>query len=94
MIDSVRETVDSLAAMADDIAKARGAGELLKSLPDEQKRLRKIRYEAVVRLRKQKVSYRKIADGIGVSLARVQQIEAEETGRSTRKKAADEPPEE
>lgn len=94
MIDSVRETVDSLDAMADDIAKAKGAGELLKSLPDEQQRLRKIRHEAVVRLREQKVSYRKIADGIGVSLARVQQIEAEETGRSTRKKAASEPPEE
>jgi len=89
VIDSVKETVDSLNAMDDDIAKAKGAGALLKSLPEEQQRLRKIRHEAVLRLRARKVSYRDIAKGIGVSLARVQQIEAEETGRSTRKKAAD-----
>lgn len=86
VIDSVKATVDSLNAMDDDIAKAKGAGDLLKSLPEEQQRLRKIRYEAVVRLRARKVSYRDIARGIGVSLARVQQIEAEETGRATRKK--------
>lgn len=88
MIDLVKETVDSLKAMDDDIAKAKGAGELLKGLPDEQKRLREIRRDAVIRLRSQKVSYREIAKSIGVSLARVQQIEVEETGRSTRKKAA------
>ncbi len=87
MIDSVKATVDSLSAMDDDIAKAKGAGALLKSLPEEQQRLRKIRHEAVIRLRARKVSYRDIAKGIGVSLARVQQIEAEETGRSTRRKA-------
>jgi DNA-directed RNA polymerase sigma subunit (sigma70/sigma32) len=87
VIDSVKETVDSLDAMDDDIAKAKGAGALLSSLPEEQQRLRKIRHEAVVRLRARKVSYRDIAKGIGVSLTRVQQIEAEETGRSTRKKA-------
>ncbi len=89
VIDSVKETVNSLVAMDDDFAKAKGAGALLKSLPEEQQRLRKIRHDAVVRLRADKVSYREIARRIGVSLARVQQIEAEETGRSTRRKAAE-----
>jgi DNA-directed RNA polymerase specialized sigma24 family protein len=89
VIDSVRETVDSLVAMDDDYAKAAGAGALLKSLPEEQQRLRKIRHEAVVRLRADNVSYREIARRIGVSLARVQQIEAEETGRATRRKTAE-----
>lgn len=91
VVDSVKATVDSLGAMDDDIAMAKGAGVLLKSLPEEQQRLRKLRHEAVVRLRARKVSYRDIAKGIGVSLARVQQIEAEETGRSTRRRVVPPP---
>lgn len=90
MIDSVKATVDSLAVMQDEIAKARGAGQLLKELPDEQKRLRKIRRDAVLKLRSEKVSYRKIAAALGISLARVQQIEAGETGRDTRGASAEE----
>lgn len=90
VIDSVKTTVDSLAVMQDEIAKARGAGILLKALPDEQKRLREIRREAILNLRAQKVSYRKIAAALGISLARVQQIEAGETGRATRGAAAEE----
>ncbi len=94
VIDDVKATVDSLIAEDDDAAKALGAGKLLKILPEEQKRLRQIRHDAVVRMRAQKKSYRDIAKAIGVSPTRVQQIEAEETGRSTRKKAASDPPQE
>ncbi|MCZ4513493.1 hypothetical protein O3Q52_36180 [Streptomyces sp. ActVer] len=94
VIEAVRATVDSLVEEDDDVATALDAGKLLKSLPEEQKRLRKIRHDAVVRMRARKMSYREIAKAIGVSLTRVQQIEAEETGRSTRRKVADEPAEE
>ena len=93
VIDSVKTTVDALAVMQDEIAKARRAGRLLKELPDEQKRLRQIRRQAVLNLREQKVSYRKIASALGISLARVQQIEAGETGRDTRGTSSEVSPE-
>ncbi|MDX2702177.1 hypothetical protein PV350_04860 [Streptomyces sp. PA03-6a] len=90
MLDAVKVTVEGLAAADDLIAKARGAGVLLSGLPEQQAELRKIRQDAVVGLRAEKVSYRKIAAALGISVARVQQIEAGERGRSTRGVAPEE----
>lgn len=75
------ETVDSLEELDDPAERARRAGKLLAEWPAQGSRLREIRQAAVVAMREQKVSYRQIAKTLGISLARVQQIEAGERGR-------------
>ncbi|MFF3190527.1 hypothetical protein [Streptomyces misionensis] len=77
----VLEAVDSLEALDDPAERARKAGRLLAELPDQQARLRQIRQAAVVAMRAQNISYRQIAAKLGLSLARVQQIEAGERGK-------------
>jgi len=77
----VIETVDSLEGLEDPAERARRAGKLLAEWPVQGSRLREIRQAAVVAMREQKVSYREIAKALGISLARVQQIEAGERGR-------------
>ncbi|MGW2708670.1 helix-turn-helix domain-containing protein [Streptomyces sp. NPDC001356] len=77
----VLEAVDSLEALDDPAERARKAGRLLAELPDQQARLRQIRQAAVVAMRAQNISYRQIAKLLGVSLTRVQQIEAGERGK-------------
>jgi len=79
----VVETVDSLEALDDPAERARRAGQLLAAWPAQGARLREIRQTAVMAMRAQEppVSYRKIASALGISLARVQQIEAGERGR-------------
>lgn len=80
----VTDVVDSLEALDDPAERAKRAGKLLAAWPDQGSRLRKIRQEAVVAMRAQKVSYRDIAKKLGISLARVQQIEAGERGRKAK----------
>ncbi|MCX4705670.1 hypothetical protein [Streptomyces sp. NBC_01373] len=77
----VLEAIDSLESLDDPAERARKAGRLLAELPDQQARLRQIRQAAVVAMRGRSVSYRQIAKQIGVSLTRVQQIEAGERGK-------------
>ncbi|MFE7752156.1 hypothetical protein [Streptomyces sp. NPDC057428] len=77
----VVETVDSLEALDDPAERARRAGQLLAAWPAQGARLREIRQTAVVAMRAEKVPYRQIAKALGISLARVQQIEAGERGR-------------
>lgn len=77
----VLETVDSLEALDDPAERARRAGRLLAEWPVQGSRLREIRQAAVVAMRADKVPYRQIAKTLGISLARVQQIEAGERGR-------------
>lgn len=77
----VLDVVDSLEAMDDPAECARRAGKLLAEWPQQHARLREIRQRAVVAMRGQGVSYRKIAQELGISLARVQQIEAGARGR-------------
>jgi DNA-directed RNA polymerase specialized sigma24 family protein len=84
VLDAVRGVVDSVAELDDPLAKARKAGRLLAEWPEQQARLRAIRQDAVIALRAQQVSYRQIAKALGISLARVQQIEVGERGRGTR----------
>ncbi|NJP73387.1 hypothetical protein [Streptomyces sp. C1-2] len=77
----VLEAVDSLEALDDPAERARKAGRLLAELPDQQARLRRIRQAAIAAMRADDVSYRKIAEQLGISLARVQQIERGERGK-------------
>lgn len=80
----VTDVVDSLEALEDPAERAKRAGKLLAEWPVQGSRLREIRQEAVVALRAQNVSYRQIAKTLGISLARVQQIEAGERGRKAK----------
>lgn len=75
------DVVESLEHIEDPAERAQRAGGLLAVWPSQHTRLREIRQAAIVALRAQDVSYRKIAKLLGVSLARVQQIEAGERGR-------------
>jgi DNA-directed RNA polymerase specialized sigma24 family protein len=77
----VTDVVDSLEELEDPAERAKRAGRLLAEWPTQGSRLREIRQEAVVAMRAQNVSYRQIAKTLGISLARVQQIEAGERGR-------------
>lgn len=78
------DVVDSLEALEDPAERAKRAGQMLAAWPVQGSRLREIRQEAVVAMRAQKVSYRQIAKTLGISLARVQQIEAGERGRKAK----------
>ena len=80
----VTDVVDSLESLEDPAERAKRAGRLLAAWPAQGARLREIRQEAVVALRADKVSYREIAKTLGISLARVQQIEAGERGRKAK----------
>lgn len=80
----VTDVIDSLAALDDPAERAKRAGRLLAEWPVQGSRLREIRQAAVVAMRAQKVSYREIARMLGISLARVQQIEAGERGKKAK----------
>ncbi|MFF9088622.1 helix-turn-helix domain-containing protein [Streptomyces sp. NPDC014991] len=83
-VQIVLEAVDSLEALGDPAERARRAGRLLAELPDQQARLRRIRQAAVADMRARNISYRQIAKQLGVSLTRVQQIEAGERGKKAK----------
>lgn len=78
------DVVDSLEAVEDPAERAKKAGQLLAAWPTQGSRLREIRQAAVVAMRADKVSYRDIAKRLGISLARVQQIEAGERGKKAK----------
>ena len=77
----VADVVDSLESLEDPAERAMRAGQLLAAWPMQGSRLREIRQAAVVAMRADNVSYRNIAKRLGISLARVQQIEAGERGK-------------
>lgn len=83
-VQRVTDVVDSLEALEDPTERAKKAGQLLAAWPLQGSRLREIRQEAVVAMRGQGDSYREIARRLGISLARVQQIEAGERGRKAK----------
>ncbi|WP_326698779.1 helix-turn-helix domain-containing protein [Streptomyces sp. NBC_01754] len=86
-VQRVVEVVDSIQAIQDPRDQAVRAGELLALWPEQQARLREIRQQAVLRMRAEKVSYRSIAKMLGISLARVQQIEAGMRGKAQKPSA-------
>jgi DNA-directed RNA polymerase specialized sigma24 family protein len=90
--EEVRRVVDaigSLEAVEDPADRARRAARLLDEWPQQHSRLREIRQQAVIAMRADGMSYRKIAEAIGVHFTRVKQIETgETTSRSKLKKDA------
>lgn len=70
----VFEAMDGLEAIADPTARAREISKVLLDSPTRSKRLKELRREAVLELREQGLSYRKIAAEVGVSLGTVQDI--------------------
>ena len=82
----VKELISSLEDIEDPAERFTRAGQLLATWNDEQARIMAIRQAVVVALRAEKVSYRKIAQMLGVSLVRVQQIEKGKSVSANREK--------
>lgn len=78
----VIDALNAVEAMADPLERARAIGEVMADQAERGKRWRELRRKVVLDLRAQTpaVSYRKIADMLGVSLATVQDIESGYTG--------------
>ena len=77
-IEEVRRVLDAVAAVGqidDPAERGRALGVLLKAWPEEQTKLRVMRQQAVAELREQGLTYRKIAETLGVAVSRVKQIE-------------------
>lgn len=83
--------IQRLKELNDPAVQGREASRLLKDWQEHQPQLRDLRRTAVLAMRAQKppVSYRKIAAAIGVSVARVQQIEVGETSHARSRKGTE-----
>lgn len=91
----VDDLISGIAAIEDPVDRFKRAGTLLAVWSDQQGKLSQLRQQVVLDLRAQKVSYRKIAGLLDMSLVRVQQIEKGlAVGPNRAKKAATKPPEE
>lgn len=92
----VDDLISGIAAIEDPVDRFKRAGTLLAVWSDQQGRLSELRQQVVLDLRAQKVSYRKIAGLLGMSLVRVQQIEKGLAvgPNKVKKKPAAEPPKE
>ncbi|GHE31806.1 hypothetical protein GCM10017673_38200 [Streptosporangium violaceochromogenes] len=66
--------LDGIDQIADPVDRARAAQELLRAIPDIQRRLRAARQEAVVALRGAGHSHADIGTVLGISRGRAQQI--------------------
>lgn len=75
VVRRVRAALDAVEAMTDPVTQARVIGQVLKEQSERNKRFYEKRREVVLALRAQKVSYRRIAAELGVSLGTVQDIE-------------------
>lgn len=91
--EEAQRVFDALAAleeMADPVARAVAISQVLADHAERGPRLRELRRKAVLELREQKISYRKIATLLGVSLGTVQDIErghSKDWGTKSRKKS-------
>lgn len=76
------DALNAVEAMADPLERARAIGEVMADQAERGKRWREMRRKVVLEMRAQEppVSYRKIADALGIGLATVQDIEAGYTG--------------
>ena len=91
-VQRVLNALDDVESMTDPIARARGVSKLLKDQTERNPRLKEYRAQVVRDLRDQKVSLRKIAAQVGVSLGTVQDILRGHTGSwAARPKAQKEP---
>ncbi|MFJ8345073.1 helix-turn-helix domain-containing protein [Streptomyces sp. NPDC094153] len=78
----VIDAMNALEAMTDPLKRARAIGEVMADQAKRGKQWREMRRQVVLDLRAQKpaVSYRKIAEALGIGLATVQDIERGYTG--------------
>lgn len=76
----VLDALDDVESMTDEVARARAVSKLLKDQGKRNPRLKEYRAETVRKLRAQKMSLRKIAAEVGVSLGTVQDILRGHTG--------------
>jgi hypothetical protein len=78
----VIDAMNALEAMTDPLERAKAIGEVMADQAKRGKRWREMRRTVVLEMRAQKppVSYRKIADALGIGLATVQDIERGYTG--------------
>ncbi|MFL1903107.1 helix-turn-helix domain-containing protein [Streptomyces tauricus] len=77
MIEEVQRVVDAMSAVRaieDPVRRARAISELLKAQTETEPGLRDERREIVLKMREEKVSFRKIAAELDVSLGTVQDI--------------------
>lgn len=76
------DAMDAVEAMADPLERARAIGEVMADQAERGKRWREMRRRVVLDMRAQDppVSYRKIAEVLGIGLATVQDIERGYTG--------------
>lgn len=85
--------LDDVAAMPDPLSRARAISQVLKDQTERNKQFYALRREVVLRLRAQKMPYRKIAAELGVALGTVQDIERGSGRWSSRAKKEDHSPE-
>lgn len=78
----VIDAMDAVEAMTDPLERAKVIGEVMADQAQRGKRWREMRRQVVLDMRAQDppVSYRKIADALGIGLATVQDIERGYTG--------------
>ncbi|MGP3684132.1 helix-turn-helix domain-containing protein [Streptomyces sp. IBSNAI002] len=74
-VQRVTAALDGVVEMDDPVARARAISSVLKELADRNRQFYELRRQVVLDLRAEKVSYRKIAAVLGVSLGTVQDIE-------------------
>lgn len=71
----VFDALDAVESMEDSLEKAQVISRLLRDQTERTKRLKEQRRSVVLRLRADKVTYREIAESLGVSIGTVQDIE-------------------
>ncbi|MEW2578380.1 hypothetical protein [Streptomyces syringium] len=73
-VQRVLDSIDALGETGDAADRARSLTRLLDEWPDTHAKVREMRQQAVVELREQGMSLRKIGDLLGLSFTRVKQI--------------------
>ncbi|MCX4622812.1 helix-turn-helix domain-containing protein [Streptomyces albogriseolus] len=78
----VIDAMNAVEAMPDPLQRAKAIGEVMADQAERGKRWREMRRQVVLEMRAQQppVSYRKIAEALGIGLATVQDIERGYTG--------------
>lgn len=78
----VIDAMNAVEAMPDPLQRAKAIGEVMADQVERGKRWREMRRQVVLEMRAQQppVSYRKIAEALGIGLATVQDIERGYTG--------------
>ena len=89
----VIDAMNAVEAMTDPLERAKAIGEVMADQAERGKRWRELRRAVVLEMRGQQppVSYRKIADALGIGLATVQDIERGYTGSGRNRPRAAQP---